>query len=316
MLSEIVDLLSGFGESNPGEFTELLDNLQREIEGLKEETRQKQLRPKTNRTPRFSRGAADSRHQGASNAVTRSRSLVLQNKPALTLRATLKSEDIPGTSKPWAVSASNSSINSRPSVSRSVSEATAVARKDMTVGGSIDSAIGVKLKQRIQGCRDTFRGQSFIVTCDGHSETVNPVEIEDFFSRFQEGAWLSSFNLMPLIFSFDWPSTTLLLHSSYTSFPEIKNGNSKRIQTQRWPLDDNHDRVILPCCFRNHWTLFDVDLKNNSIRQYNSLVGDISELTGVISMIEERLAPVMEGRENTKFTVEIGVRSFVHCLCF
>lgn len=92
---------------------------------------------------------------------------------------------------------------------------------------NIEIPIGDKLGQTIKYCRDLYRGQSFIVNCDEYSKIVNPNEIDDFFSHFQKKEWLTNFNLMPLIFSLNWPSTTLVLHSSYISLIKIKNDNQK-----------------------------------------------------------------------------------------
>lgn len=65
----------------------------------------------------------------------------------------------------------------------------------------------------------------------------------------------------------------------------------------RWPLRRDHDHVILPCCFERHWTLFDVDLKRNVIREYDSLAGDVSKSGELVSAIKERLAYAMDGWE-------------------
>ena len=120
-----------------------------------------------------------------------------------------------------------------------------------------------KLKQEIERCEKTYRGKTFIVNGDDRSETVYPDEISGFFSRFQEGTWLTNFNLMPLLFSFRWPWTTLVLPSSYTS--ALKKGNQQSSTRVRWPLRRDHDRIILPCCIQDHWTLYDVDLRDNVI---------------------------------------------------
>ena len=63
------------------------------------------------------------------------------------------------------------------------------------------------------------------------------------------------------------------------------------------------------CCNRVYWTLYDVDLKRNSIRYHNSLAGDISKLEEVVSAIKERLAYAIDGWEspNRDFTMVSGV---------
>ena len=119
---------------------------------------------------------------------------------------------------------------------------------------------------------------------------------------------------MPLLFSFDWPSTTLVLHSFYTLFATLKDGNQQSNPKVPWPLDGNHDRVIIPCCFQSHWILFDVDLPSNLIRQYDSLAGDVSKLADVVSAIKVRLAHAMVGWEsrNREFATVCGVSEDSH----
>ena len=167
----------------------------------------------------------------------------------------------------------------------------------------------LELEYRVQACKDSFQDQNFVITTFSHSETVFPVEIDDFFSKFQKGHWLSASNLMPLIFSFTWPSTTLLLHSSFTPSAECNKDRSKSVQKSRWPLADSHDRLILPCCSHNHWTLIEVDLQLRTIRQYNSLAKDISESAQLISVVEERIVNATNGRNKVDFTMENGVCS-------
>lgn len=167
-----------------------------------------------------------------------------------------------------------------------------------------------KLKQEIQRCEYEYLGKTFVVNGDERSETVNPDEISYFFSRFQQGEWLTNFNLMPLLFSFNWSKTTLVLHSSYASF---KSSNQQSNLKVRWPLSRDHDRIIVPCCFQSHWTLFDVDLKRTVIRQYDSLAEDIPN-SEVVLAIKERLVHAMAGWENQSqgFTAVNGVSEDSH----
>ena len=182
----------------------------------------------------------------------------------------------------------------------------------------VGAATRDKLKQEIEHCKNYYRGKNFVVHSDERSETVYPNEINRFFSHFQEGEWLTNFNVMPLIFSFSWPATTLVLHSSYTSFAASKNTNQQSTPRVRWPLESNHDRVILPCCFQNHWTLFDVDLKRGFIRQYDSLAGDVAKSAAVVSAIKERVTNAMEGWQSQKqdFATGNGVSEDAHSFLF
>jgi len=237
---------------------------------------------------------------------------------SLTLRSHPKPEPL-GMSeeaKHQSVSDQNLDINDRLSVSNSSSQKITVFHKTLTskeadavsIMTNIEIPIEDKLGQMIKYCKDLYRGQSFIVNCDEYSETVNPNEIDDFFSHFQEKEWLTNFNLMPLIFSLNWSSTTLVLHSSYISLIKIKNDNQK-FNRRRWSLDRNHDRVILSCCFQSHWTLFDVNLTRNSIRQYDFLGEDILKSSEALPAIKKRLAQAMKGweRQDRHYTISIEI---------
>ena len=146
--------------------------------------------------------------------------------------------------------------------------------------GPVTADIGLptrdKLKQDVERCGNYHWRKPFIVNSDERSETVYPDEINHFFT-FQKREEITNFNLMPLLFSFIWPSMTLVLHSSFTSLALSKSGNQQSNMRVRWPLRRDHDHVILPCCFERHWTLFDVDLKHNVIREYDSVAGDVSK---------------------------------------
>ena len=165
---------------------------------LKEETEQKQKRQEKKHTKvRFSRGAANALNNDLSNVATRSRGPITMNYlTPLTLRSHPEPEPL-GMSeeaKHQSVSDQNLDINGRLSVSNSPSQETTVFHKTFTpkeadavpAMANIEIPIGDKLGQTIKYCKDLYRGQSFIVNCDEYSETVNPNEIDDFFSHFQE----------------------------------------------------------------------------------------------------------------------------------
>ncbi|MCJ1250108.1 hypothetical protein MMC30_007334 [Trapelia coarctata] len=126
---------------------------------------------------------------------------------------------------------------------------------------------GDTLEDMVQHCQTRFRDRGLKIFNDERSETINPEEIKTFFARFHEGQWLSNVNIMPLIFSFDWPHTTAVLDSDYAN---IKPGTKAR----PWPIHPHHTRIILPCCSQFHWTLFDINSETRTIRCYNSL-GDV-----------------------------------------
>ncbi len=253
---------------------------------------------------RFNREIINALKNDLSNVMTRSREHITMNYlTLLTLRSHPKSEslDVSEEVKHQFVSDQNLNINDRLSVFNSSSQEITVFHKTFTskevdavsIMMNIEISIENKLRQMIKYCRDLYREQSFIVNCDEYSKIVNLNEIDDFFSHFQKKKWLTNFNLMSLIFSLNWSSMILMLHSSYISLIKIKNDNQK-FNRRRWSLDRNHDRVILSCCFQSHWTLFDVNLTRNFIRQYDSLDEDILKSSKALSVIKKRLTQIMK----------------------
>lgn len=311
-----MEVLSIYSKCNPKEdYITLLDSLEILTTELREEiveNRHRQKKTKQKET-HFNYGPANIPR--FPNVATRSRGAVLAtNLSSLMMRSHLKPGPVP-LDEPESPSISQeTTIADQSTVADNQSEPTHRDREDFTLKAEARPAstnTGVpardKLKQEIERCQEIYRGKTFIVNGDECSGTVLPNEISGFFSRFQEGMWLANFDLMPLLFSFRWPWTTLVLPSPYTS--ALQNGNQHSSTRVRWPLRRDHDRIILPCCIQSHWTLYDVDLKGNSIRHYNSLAEDIPELEGVVSAIKERLAYAMHGWESLSrdFTILSGV---------
>lgn len=302
------------------DYMTLLNSLETLTTELREEIAQKGQRQKKTKQKetQFKHGPANIPR--FPNVVTRSRGAVsATDLSSLMLRSHLRPEPFPlDEAEPPSVS-QETSITDQSNVADDQSETTHSDHEDSTlkaearlIATNTGMLTGDKLKQEIERCEKFYRGETFIVNGDERSETVYPDEIHRFFSRFQEKTWLANFNLMPLLFSFRWPWTTLVLPSSYTS--AFKNGNQQSSTRVRWPLRRDHDRIILPCCIQDHWTLYDVDLKGNFIRHYNSLAEDISELEEVVSAIKERLAYAMQGWEspNRDFTIVSGVSEESH----
>ncbi len=316
-----MELLSAYSKSNSkGNYVILLDSLENVTMKLKEQARQEQQRQKKkHKQLQFNHGATNVSLQNSPNMTTRSREAVsVDDLSSLTLSSHLESEVLMSeiSQKP-SVSEQETIIVGRPPAPDSQSDVTAVSCESSTTTTDAETTrtdVGIptrdKLKQEIQRCEYQYRGKTFVVNGDERSETVNPDEISYFFSRFQQGEWLTNFNLMPLLFSFNWPKTTLVLHSSYASF---KSSNQQSNLKVRWLLSRDHDRIILPCCFQSHWTLFNVDLKRAIIRQYDSLAGDISN-SEVVLAIKERLIHAMAGWENQNrgFTAVNGVSEDFH----
>ncbi len=151
-----------------------------------------------------------------------------------------------------------------------------------------------KLKQEIQRCEYQYHEKIFVVNDDERLKIINSNEISYFFSRFQQKEWLTNFNLMSLLFSFNWSKTTLILHSFYASF---KSSNQQFNLKMQWSLNHDHDRIILSCCFQSHWTLFDVNFECVIIRQYDSLAENISN-SEMMLIIKEWLIHVMTEWKN------------------
>ena len=300
-------------------YVTLLNSLEQLTTELKEDVWQERRRQrKKQREVQFYHGATNVTHQQVPNVATRSRGAMSVDDP---LSLTLRSNSKPGPlsskeAKRPSFSDQKATVVDPPSITDNPPQDPPINCENSTPKADAKpttTETGMptrnKLKQEIEWCQTLYRGRSFIVNSDERSETVNPDEIIRFFSTFQEKEELTNFNLMPLLFSFSWPSTTLVLHSTFTSLPSPKNGNPKSNMRVRWPLSRNHDRVILPCCFERHWTLFDVDLNHNVIREYDSLAGDISKSEKLVSAIKERLAYAMEGWESPvqDFTTVSGV---------
>ena len=162
-----------------------------------------------------------------------------------------------------------------------------------------DDKIRIELSSELENCKNRFRSKCFIVNCGDNLENIHPMEIDGFFSAFEESKWLTDRQLMPLLFSLNWPTTTLVLHSSFLLDSSILDGKSR----VPWPSRSDHDRIILPCCFKNHWTLFDIDLKSGSVKNYNSLIQeDIPE--ELIAVIKQQLAYVGERDQRREFKIE------------
>ncbi len=271
---------------------------------LKEQARQEQQRQKKkHKQLQFNHEITNVSLQNFSNMITRSRETVSVNDlSSLTLSSHLKSEVLMSEiSQKSFVSEQKIIIVDRSSASDSQFDVTAVSCESSITTTDVEitrTNVGIstrnKLKQAIQRCEYQYREKTFVVNDDERSKIVNSNEISYFFFRFQQREWLTNFNLMSLLFSFNWSKTTLILHSFYASF---KSSNQQFNLKMRWSLSRDHDRIILSCCFQSHWTLFDVNLERVIIRQYDSLAEDISN-SEMMLIIKERLIHVMTEWEN------------------
>lgn len=178
--------------------------------------------------------------------------------------------------------------------------------------GSAPPTTRQKLQLEIEDCKKCYQGTNFILNCDDFTECVQPNEIDEFFRRFGETVWLGDRQTMPLIHSFNWPSTTLVLRNSYAPVSQIRPEAKSASTKTRWPLTRTHQRIILPYCYANHWTLFDIDLLRYVIYQYDSLADNEGRLGKLVPLIEERLTHAMAewNNQDRKWSAETKVNLY------
>ncbi|KAI4085835.1 MAG: hypothetical protein L6R37_008463, partial [Teloschistes peruensis] len=115
------------------------------------------------------------------------------------------------------------------------------------------------LPAMIKKAQDTFARSRVDFLCGEKVVTVNPDEVNDFFSQFEQDEMLTTSALNPIVSSFAWDTKTLVLHSSYMEVEEAQ-GAPKRKEPRVWPIANTHGRIIVPSCYEEHWTLFHIDL--------------------------------------------------------
>ncbi|KAL8765914.1 MAG: hypothetical protein Q9209_007157 [Squamulea sp. 1 TL-2023] len=96
-----------------------------------------------------------------------------------------------------------------------------------------------------------------------HTE-IRAEEMEYFLGRFRPGQRLTTSIINPLVSSFRWEITDLVLHSSKLDVDQPSKCGP-------WIIGEEYKRIIIPSCHQEHWTLFDIDLHAKVVRQYNSL---------------------------------------------
>lgn len=210
-LNEIVELLSAYSESNSWEhYVTLLSGLGYVVLELKEDARRGKLRRKKKHDEvQFNRGAANIPRQDFPNVATRSRKpLSTDELSSLTLRSDFKpepciSEEEDGFNRKSIITVQPSNHDSRSEVTTVGQESLSPTENAGPAAKEIRMTRREQLKEEIERCRKCYRGKYFIINGNERSETVSPDEIDRFFSRFQEGEWLTNFNLMPLLFSFN-----------------------------------------------------------------------------------------------------------------
>ncbi|KAL8628981.1 hypothetical protein Q9189_005322 [Teloschistes chrysophthalmus] len=117
------------------------------------------------------------------------------------------------------------------------------------------------LPAMIEKAQDTFARSRVDFLYGEKVVTVNPDEVNDFFSQFKQDGMLTTSALKPIVSSFAWDTKTLVLHSSYIEVEEAQRA-PKRKEPRVWPIANTHGRIIIPSCYEEHWTLFYIDLNN------------------------------------------------------
>ncbi|KAI4089814.1 MAG: hypothetical protein L6R37_007992 [Teloschistes peruensis] len=121
----------------------------------------------------------------------------------------------------------------------------------------------------IEQAQDTFLQSRVDFLCGGKVITINPDEVNEFFSQFKEDGLLSTSAINPIVSSFAWDANTLVLHSSYMEVQETERA-PERTEPRGWPITKKHGQVIVPSCYKEHWTLFHIDLNKRLVWRYNS----------------------------------------------
>ena len=130
---------------------------------------------------------------------------------SLTLRSHLKSEELVSEiSQKSFVFDQKIIINDQSSTSDNQFNVTAVSCESFITKTDVEMirtnaeiSIRDKLKQEIQRCENHYRRKFFVISDDERSKIVLSNEINDFFFHFQQKEWLTNFNLMSLLFSFN-----------------------------------------------------------------------------------------------------------------
>jgi len=311
----IEDILAEFSESySKEEYSTLLIDLEGLTAKLKETNRP---RPRKKRKEKpFSHGPTT--NLGGPNVTTRPRNAQSKDQVSADLeksrqarRESASDEEPAATSLPSKPEASKGTTdkstpeeNAPHEESSAIEDSGKVEASSQTTAGKHDSAgyseaqMQHELQLEIKRCKEGYRGKDFIVSCDGYLLEVKPDEVDEYFSRFGPGWWLSDRHIMPILASLDWPSTTLVLDSHFTSGSVVGNA--------RWPVNNSHERVILPYNSESHWTLVDINLRDCVLRQYNSLEEDGGRLARVTAIAKEKLAHA-RGEQDANLTAFCGV---------
>ncbi|KAL9589622.1 MAG: hypothetical protein Q9179_007982, partial [Wetmoreana sp. 5 TL-2023] len=127
----------------------------------------------------------------------------------------------------------------------------------------------ITLAELVRQAQDTFKQTAIDLNLDSRVETIRETEVHGYFSQFLPEKWLTTSAINPIISSFEWDTKTLVLHSSLLDVDDVIN-RSALTHRPPWPIEGHHQQIILPSCFKGHWTLFHIDLSQQLVRRHNS----------------------------------------------
>ncbi|KAI4098319.1 MAG: hypothetical protein L6R37_006549 [Teloschistes peruensis] len=151
----------------------------------------------------------------------------------------------------------------------------------------------------IEKAQDTFVQLRVDFLCGEKVVTVNPDEVNEFFSQFKQDGMLTTSTLNPIVSSFAWDAKTLVLHSSYIEVEEAQRAPERK-EPRIWPIAKTHGRIIVPSCYEEHWTLFHIDLNKHMVWRYNSAHSSLQLSKNLKEVIQHGLKERFSGAENDK----------------
>jgi hypothetical protein len=132
----------------------------------------------------------------------------------------------------------------------------------------------LQLSAAIQECQSVLDSKGFTITSETHNETILADEVSSFLQKFEVDGLFSTSIVTSLVFSFEWPPEYLVLHSSV-----LEHAESQVIpKSSYWGLKTHHKKIIIPCCFKFHWTLFRIELDDRIIYHHDSMANPTTSL--------------------------------------
>ncbi|KAL8696246.1 MAG: hypothetical protein Q9201_007755, partial [Fulgogasparrea decipioides] len=155
----------------------------------------------------------------------------------------------------------------------------------------------ITLAELVRQAQDTFKQTAIDLNLDYRVETIRETEVHGYFSQFLPEKWLTTSAINPIISSFEWDTKTLVLHSSLLDVDDVIN-RSALTHRPPWPIEGHHQQIILPSCFKGHWTLFHIDL-SQQLRSPQQSNGSDCGLFTILNAERYSLSPPSDGLEIT-----------------